>query len=160
MEAARTATAADVPRIADLHRGALAAMAEQRGGALFGRREARPEPYADGITALLGDADARVVVGTIDDVVLGYGVASAETLRDGTRHGVIEELYVEAEARAVGLGEAIAGDLVQWLGERGVAGIDAYALPGDRSTKNFFEASGFTARLLVMHHRMTEDERG
>jgi hypothetical protein len=26
------------------------------------------------------------------------------------------------------------------------------ALPGDREAKNFFEASGFKARLLTMHH--------
>jgi hypothetical protein len=37
---------------------------------------------------------------------------------------------------------------------RGCSGVDATALPGNRATKNFFEESGFTARLLVMHHRL------
>ena len=34
--------------------------------------------------------------------------------------------------------------------------MDAMALPGHRSAKNFFEESGFTARKLVMHHRLGE----
>ena len=36
-------------------------------------------------------------------------------------------------------------------------GIDATALPGNRATKNFFEAHGFTARLLVMHHALAQE---
>jgi hypothetical protein len=44
--------------------------------------------------------------------------------------------------------------LLAWASERGCQGVDATALPGDRATKNFFEGSGFTARLLVMHHRV------
>jgi hypothetical protein len=35
-------------------------------------------------------------------------------------------------------------------------GIDAFALPGMRETKNFFEGSGFTARLLVMHRQAVD----
>ena len=44
--------------------------------------------------------------------------------------------------------------LLEWFRGRGCNGVDATALPGNRATKNFFEMSGFTARLLVMHHRM------
>jgi hypothetical protein len=44
--------------------------------------------------------------------------------------------------------------ILAWCGEQGCNAVDAYALPGDRQTKNFFEESGFTARLLVMHHRL------
>ena len=48
------------------------------------------------------------------------------------------------------------GDLVAWCEEQGCAGMDAMALPGHRSAKNFFEESGFTARKLVMHHRLSD----
>ena len=34
----------------------------------------------------------------------------------------------------------------------GCVGIDAFALPGHRAAKNFFEEQGFTARAIVMHH--------
>ena len=37
---------------------------------------------------------------------------------------------------------------------RGCVGIDAIALPGHRAAKNFFEAHGFTARALAMHHQL------
>ncbi|MDQ1404050.1 MAG: hypothetical protein QOG03_2366, partial [Actinomycetota bacterium] len=98
--------------------------------------------------------DHLVISGTLDDVVIGYAAARIEVLRTGDRLAVIDELYVEAEARAVGVGEAVMASVVEWAGSQRCVGIDAMALPGDRNTKNFFEMSGFTARLLVMHHRM------
>ena len=52
--------------------------------------------------------------------------------------------------------EAILRDLPAWCEKQGCSGMDAMALPGHRSTKNFFEESGFTARKLVMHHRVGE----
>jgi GNAT superfamily N-acetyltransferase len=61
-------------------------------------------------------------------------------------------VFVEEGARGVGLGEAILEDLVAWFADRGCVGVDAPALPGHRQAKNFFEAHGFVARLLVMHH--------
>lgn len=155
MEAARPATHDDLPRLVELHARALAAMVDQRGGSLFSRREARAEP-GDGLAALIDGDRGIVVAGTIDDVIVGFGSVTIERLRDGSTHAVIDELYVEEGARGVGVGEAVAAELVGWARAQGAAGIDAYALPGDRSTKNFFEASGFTARLLVMHHRLAD----
>jgi len=85
---------------------------------------------------------------------VGFASARIEQLRDGTTLGVIGDLYVEPDARGVGVGEALMDALLVWASERGCQGVDATALPGDRATKNFFEGSGFTARLLVMHHRV------
>ena len=76
-------------------------------------------------------------------------------LADGTALGAIVDLYVEAEVREVGIGEALMGAVVAWCDERGCIGIDGWALPGDRETKNFFETFGFTARGIVVHHRLT-----
>ena len=67
------------------------------------------------------------------------------------RLGVIEEIYVETEARAVGVGELLVERLVAFCVDAGCVGVDAAALPGHRQAKNFFERAGFTARLLVMH---------
>jgi ribosomal protein S18 acetylase RimI-like enzyme len=61
---------------------------------------------------------------------------------------------VEPEAREVAVGEAIADRLVAFCRDARCTGIDAYALPGNRAAKNFFETHGFTARLLVMHRRL------
>jgi hypothetical protein len=52
----------------------------------------------------------------------------------------------------------MADDLVAFCVARGCAGIDALALPGHRTTKNFFEGSGFTARALVMHRALDRHE--
>ena len=155
MEAARPAAAADLPELARLCREALGELrAMERGGPLFVAREARPEPVEEGLGADLVDPDATVLIGTLDGSAIGYAVGRAETLRDGRALGVIEDLFVEAEARGVGVGETMMGLLLEWFGSRECIGVDAMALPGARATKNFFEESGFSARLLVMHHRM------
>jgi GNAT superfamily N-acetyltransferase len=154
VEGARPATPDDVPRLAELNRMALAELANQRGGRVFVAREARAEPVEQGLGAALADPNTRVLVGTIDDTPIGYAVAHVEDLRDGTRLGVITDIYVEAEGRGVAVGECLMNALLAWFTEQRCAGADAYALPGDRSTKNFFEGSGFSARLLTMHHKM------
>jgi ribosomal protein S18 acetylase RimI-like enzyme len=104
--------------------------------------------------ALVARDDALVVVGTIDDVVVGYGAVLVETLRSSAHLGVITDLFVEEEARSVGVGEAMIGALVARCRALDCVGIDASALPGHRAAKNFFETHGFTARALVMHHRL------
>ncbi len=112
-----------------------------------------PEPLEAAYRRLHESSEGRIVVGTLDDVVLGYAVGEVEALADGRRLGRVHEVFVDEGARGVGLGEAILGDLVAWFTERGCVGIDAPALPGHRQAKNFFEGHGFVARLLVMHHR-------
>jgi GNAT superfamily N-acetyltransferase len=152
-EGCRPATAADVPRLAELARAVIAELAPMRGGEVWRAREARAEPIEEGLAAALDDADSRVLVATIDGVVVGYSVVRLEHLGDGSVLGVVDDIFVEEEARQIGLGEAMMDDLVAWCDERKCLGMDAMALPGHRATKNFFEESGFTARQLVMHHR-------
>lgn len=155
MEAARPATPADVPRIAELCRMALAELgARERGGDMFVTREARPEPVEESLAAAVDDPALLVLAGTYDGVIVGYATGRVEALRDGRCLGLIDELFVEELARAVGIGEAMMDQLLAWFRGRGCAGVDSTALPGARETKNFFEESGFTARLLVMHHRL------
>jgi GNAT superfamily N-acetyltransferase len=153
VEGVRPAEETDVARLAELCRQAQAEMSTGRGGAVFVAREARPEPVDESILAAIRDAAHRVWAGTIDDAVIGYAVARVEPLRTGVNLGVIEDIYVETEGRAIGVGEALMGAALEWFSAEGCKGVDAYALPGDRHTKNFFEGSGFSARLLVMHHR-------
>ena len=154
MEAVRPATQSDLPALAELSDRALEELAPTRGGAVFVAREGRAQPVAETLAADLADDEVAVLVGTIDDHPVGYAVERTEPLRDGSTLGVITDLYVEEGARAVGVGEAMMGELLEFFRVAGCAGVDATALPGNRATKNFFEESGFTARLLVMHHRL------
>jgi GNAT superfamily N-acetyltransferase len=159
VEDARVATVADLERVAELAHDFRSELREQRGGALWATREARPEPLSAALAALLAADDATVIVGTLDDSVVGYGIAETETLRDGARLGIISEIFVETEARAVGVGELLVEALVAFCLNQRCVGVDAAALPGHRQAKNFFERAGFTARLLVMHHNSAPPDR-
>ena len=153
MDGARRATVDDIPRLAELAREAHRELGPLRGGHIFLNRETRREPFEAGFTEAI-DGDGIVLCGTIDDVVVGYAVGLVEDLSDGRRLGVISDLFVESEARAVGVGERMMEELLAWFQTRQCFGVDAMALPGARETKNFFEESGFSARLLVMHHKL------
>jgi ribosomal protein S18 acetylase RimI-like enzyme len=154
VEPARGAIPSDIPVLVELARALRAEMRQQRGGALWETREARAEPHAEVLAALIGRDDASVVVGTIDGAIVGFGTVEVEYLRDGSRLGVIGDLYVEPEARSVGVGESIADEIIAFCRGARCVGIDAFALPGARAAKNFFERAGFTARALVMHHKL------
>jgi ribosomal protein S18 acetylase RimI-like enzyme len=154
MEPARSAKPDDLPVLVELARAFRAELVAQRGGPLWAARDARTEPLQPAFAALVDRADAEIAVGTIDGSIVGFGTVEIETLRDGTKLGIVGELYVEPEAREVGVGESIADHLVAYCTACGCAGIDAVALPGARAAKNFFERSGFTARAIVMHRKL------
>ena len=158
MEGSRPATAEDLSRIAELAALARQELVPMKGGALWSAREAIAEPFEDAYGALIDRDDASVVVGTVEETVVGFGVVTLERLRTGETLGVISDLFVEPGAREVGVGEAMADDLVAFCETRGCTGIAALALPGHRTTKNFFEESGFTARALVMHRALDRRE--
>ena len=159
MEGSRPATLEDVARIAELAELLRRELEPMKGGALWAAREAAPAPFEDAYGALIGRDDALVVVGTVDDAVVGFGAVTLERLRTGDTLGLITDLFVEPAARAVGVGEAMADTLVAFCTDQGCIGIDALALPGHRTAKNFFEGSGFTARALVMHRPLDEGPR-
>jgi ribosomal protein S18 acetylase RimI-like enzyme len=154
VEASRPASADDIPRVVELAELMRAELAAMRGGAIWLERDAWAEPLSDTYTALIDRPDARLFVGTIDGVIVGFGAVVVESLRSGARLAVVTDLFVELAAREVGVGEALADALVEHARAAGCVGIDATALPGHRAAKNFFEAHGFTARALTMHHRL------
>jgi GNAT superfamily N-acetyltransferase len=154
IEAARLATEADLERLAELAAEAVAEQVHERGGEVWALREARPNPAEASLREDLTDPSALVLAGTIDDAVLGYAVVRTERLRDGRLLGVLGDIYVEPEARAVGVGEVLVDEVLRWCTARGCIGVDGLALPGNRATKNFFETFGFTARAIVVHRRL------
>ncbi len=155
-EGCRPAEPADLPAIVALAAAMRAELQPMRGGRIWAVREARDEPLPAAYQELLAREGACLVVGTIDGTVIAFGAGQVETLADGERLGVVEELFVDPEARAVGVGEAMLAELVAFFRREGCVGADAFALPGHRAAKNFFEESGFTARAIVMHHALRE----
>ena len=158
MDSCRPAERADLPRLAALARELRTELTALRGGYVWAAEDARPEPLEDAFAALLNDPEAVVRVGLIDEVVVGFGVLVLETLSTGELLGRVTELFVEPPARAIGVGEGIADDLVRFAADQDCIGVDALALPGHRETKNFFEDQGFTARALVMHHSLRDTQ--
>jgi GNAT superfamily N-acetyltransferase len=153
-EGCRAATAADVPRLAELAEQAVEELRAGRGGEVWARHAGRQAPFADQLTEEVADDDHHVLVGTVDGTVMGYGVAALDRLRDGSLLGVVTDLYTEPGARELGIGEVTMQALVDWCTERGCFGVDSLALPGDRHTKNFFEAFGLVARAIVVHRTL------
>jgi hypothetical protein len=138
-EAARLGRFDDLAAIEAIGKRVADEMLQLRGGELFMAREAAWLSWPERIRGAIERDDAVVVVGTYDEVVLGYGLAIIEPLADGRLLGVLEELTVDREARASGIGEAMMDLILVQLQAAGCIGVDSRALPGDRETKNFFE---------------------
>jgi ribosomal protein S18 acetylase RimI-like enzyme len=154
VESVRAATADDLDVLAEFTTALVTELGPMRGGALWVRRDARTESLRDTFVALLDDPDAVVRIGCLDGAPVAFAVMVVEHLADGGSLARITELHVLEAARGVGVGEALLDDLVAVAAARGCVGVDALALPGHRSTKNFFEGQGFTARLLTMHRTL------
>lgn len=151
MEGVRRAEHADLARCGELVAEAVGASAGQRGASLLlAAAGAAPEELVE---RWHRDPDAVLVVGTYDAVIVGVAAGSIGST-GGRRLGRVECCYVEPDARAVGVGTALVAGLVGWFTEQGCSDVDALALPGDRSTKQLFEAAGFKARLLVLHRSL------
>ena len=156
-EGARPADEADIASVAGLAEQATAEMsARRRGGAVWSRLEARRSPQLGSLARDLRADDALVVVGTIDDAVVGYGAIRLVELHDGSTLGRVGDIYVLPDARGVGVGEAMMELLMDWARRRGCIGVDSLALPGDRDTKNFFETHGLVARAITVHRTLSE----
>lgn len=150
-EGARPARTDDRPAIMALLDQGVAELTALRGGSIWHRREAHAEAEELVDASLDGGPDLWAVVGIVDGVVLGYGLAQLVELHDGASMARVSDLYVDPGARGIGVGEAMMDLLVESAQEAGAIGIDSLALPGDRATKNFFERFGLVARAIVVH---------
>jgi GNAT superfamily N-acetyltransferase len=168
---ARGAVPADAGRLAELYEAAVAELAPMRGGRILVGLRARSTPVQSFLDQF-DDPTRLLVVGLLGHQVVGYGschtyeVAVPGAPRAGTssssapgpvpeRVGAIDELYVSPEARRHGVGRSVAAVVLEWCRAQGCTGVDASALPGSRAVKSFFESERFTARVLVMHRRLS-----
>ena len=160
----RSATGTDIEVIAALTEEFEVEIAGERGGDVWLRLHRRPPPLGASIALTINAAEKHVgcaFVATIDDVVVGWASARTLEMADGKSHQVAEitDLMVTAAARGVGVGRLLLDAVVTWSVAQECDGIDAVALPGARATKNFFEAAHFTARAIVVHHRLRSTPR-
>ncbi len=154
---ARPATADDISTLVQLDAEAATGIVGVRGGHLESQLHGRRNDVAAGFDDDLSDSDTLVLVGTIDDVVVGHLVATRHDLPDGSTISTVRDLFVQQPARGVGVGERLLALAVEDATKHGCAGIDARALPGDRATKNFFESFGLVARSISVHRSLGQD---
>jgi GNAT superfamily N-acetyltransferase len=147
----RLAHEADLDELVRLDRLARDHLRPLRGGEMYLLHTARPEPPGPSLLDDLSNLDRLVLLGCLGDVPVGYAIASVHPLADGTCAADVTEVFVEPDARSVGVGNLLMRRLVEWATDRGCIGIDARALPGDRNTKNFFESFGLVARAITVH---------
>lgn len=161
MEGARPLRDADLPQCASLLRRAFDTATGFRGGAsalaALASGQGLPEGTAPDAGTLLEswahDVAHHVLVGTVDGEIVG--VAAGHCAPGAMSPlGVVDVVFVEPDARGVGVGTALAKALLEWFGATGCRGVDAPALPGDRESKQLFESFGLSARLLILHRRL------
>lgn len=154
---ARPATDADLAALVALYEEAVVEVSGHRGGKALVGTAGRQGPVEPSFVSHLTAPEQFVVVAVGSprpqgEDVVGYGTCRARAMTTGEVLGVIEELYVRPAHRRQGLGSAMADLLVAWCREKNCVGVDAWALPGSRTVKSFYESRRFTARALIMHH--------
>lgn len=150
---ARHATRADLPTLVNLYRGLAEEMVALH--PMWPLADGLPEPVEESLADLIADDEILVVLGTVDDYPFGFMTGTVEDLlpqAEGTRVGVIRLVWVDHEARQIGVGEAMRDLVLSEFRGQGLSRFDAHVLPGHRLAKNFFESGGFSARSIVMHH--------
>jgi ribosomal protein S18 acetylase RimI-like enzyme len=148
----------DLPALVDLYRGLEKEMTSLH--PMWPLADGLPEPIEDAFHELLDDPDSIVVVGSLDGYPFGFVWARVEQIlpqAGGAGVGAIRLIYVDPEAREVSLGEEMRDYVMDLLRQRGISRFDAHVLPGHRLAKNFFEAGGFAARSITMHHDDARD---
>lgn len=153
---ARPATADDLDALTYMYREAEEEQTALK--AMWPLADGLAEPVEASLKDALADGDTLVVIGEIDGYPFGFALAVIQDLlpqAGGEQVGSIRMMFTEEPAREAGVGEAMAGLLLDLLRERGLRRFDAHVLPGHRLAKNFFEANGFAARSIIMYH---EDE--
>lgn len=150
---ARPATADDLPVLLELYRRLEDEMTALH--PMWPLTEGLAEPVEESLAGVLEDTNADLLVGEIEGIPFGFLLARVEELLPQARGeplGSIRLVFSDPEAREVGVAEVMRENAMARLRERGITKFDAHVLPGHRLAKNFFEAGGFSARSIVMHH--------
>jgi GNAT superfamily N-acetyltransferase len=153
-EAVHVATDADVGELARLCELEVAELLTQRGGMSWWLRSGKQRPFIAQLRTVVHDPDAICLVGTFAGAPVGFATAHLSRLLDDTTWAVVDDLYVEPEARDMAVGEVLMDGVLAWAGERGCVAVDAIALPGMRASKNFFERFGLVARSIAVQRRL------
>lgn len=83
-----------------------------------------------------------------------FGSLSVLTEEDG--NAIITHVFVEAEAREIGIGDSLLSFAMHDLRSRNIRYLAASAQPGDRSLKNLFERHGLVAQTILVGRSLSD----
>jgi GNAT superfamily N-acetyltransferase len=150
IEAARPAVAEDLPTLLALYRAGAGEMAHL--SPAWAALDGRADPAEESLEAALSDDATEVFLGTIDGVPVGYAVVCLQPRKDvADGHVWIQDIYVEPDARGIGVGEELINSTLGWGRQRGARSAEIRVLPSHRDAKNFCEENGFSAHVLALH---------
>lgn len=150
----RPARREDLEVLRLLEREAREHLGEVRGGReRLAERPALNETW----TARIEGSGGELFVAEVDGVVFGW-LWLEEPDAQGTVR--ITDVYVDPGARDLGLGDDLVEFALRRAEDQGARRIESWALPGDRDTKNLFERSGLTARLIVVSRALGSSDPG
>jgi GNAT superfamily N-acetyltransferase len=151
--AARHAAVEDLALLGQLVELSRADRLNERGGAVLELLD--PRPVVD--DARVADKHVLLALGVYADVAFGY--AHAELIDvDGTSIVRLYDIFVEPDARGVGIGEALLEMVFEWARDQRASAIDSVVLPGNREGKNFFERFGLVARAIHVYRALDRYE--
>jgi GNAT superfamily N-acetyltransferase len=152
----RRAEPGDAAILRELEATARAGLAEVRGGGRWldvhhelGERWPRAIGERAVFVAVIPATDGDE--GASDAVV---GLLVADLVDDPMRVARIDQVFVTADARELGFGDALVAAAIDWARAAGAELIEAETLPGDRNLKNLYERAGVTARLITVSKRL------
>lgn len=144
---ARAASASDCVTTATLAKEAIATTRDERGGRWHLDHDVLGSVPIERHSSALSDDKQHLVVGCIDDTVVGYGLAWLSPTLDG-QLCMIDELIVHPQAQAIGVGSEILAEVRRWAVSNSCQAIESQVLPGNRAAKNFFERVGMKTRKM------------
>ena len=154
----RSAQTDDITRLVDLYREMESEQTVRK--PVWALTDGLDEPFELSISAALDADDPMVWLGEIDGASLGFIWFTVEPMLErahGSRIGRIRLIYTHPPARGVGVGHCMLEAVLEGLRARDIRYFDAPVGPGQRAAKNFFEAHGFAARSIIMHHEDHEE---
>ena len=83
----------------------------------------------------------------LEDNLIGYSRIIFQL-----EYAVLSEIYVLNDYRELGLGTFMLNSIRSYLDELNI-NLRTITLPSDRTAKNFYEANGITARILLMEEK-------
>ena len=150
-ESSRLASIDDLETLIFLRKEAISELRNKRGGEVLLNLDSFSEDSSENFSYWFDSSDHRIFTGLFGDAVVAYGVLEFSKTNDDQKIASIKEIFVLKDARSVGVGESVIHSITNEAIEHNAIGIDSFALPGDRETKNFFETQGMVARLIHVY---------